>query len=105
MAIPGNDPYVRLAVASIGHYILNGRLLPRPGHLPVEMIEQRAGVFVSLHLNGSLRGCIGTISPAQPCIADEIIHNAVSASAHDPRFEPVRGDELPGMEYSVDVLK
>lgn len=104
MSNPANNPYVRLAVSSCEHYVLTGRLLPRPDYLPDEMTLQRAGVFVSLHLNGRLRGCIGTIFPIQPCIADEIIHNAVSASVHDPRFEPVKADELTGLEYSVDVL-
>jgi AmmeMemoRadiSam system protein A len=102
---PSDNSYVRLAVASYENFVLNGSLLPRPDHLPEEMTAQRAGVFVSLHLNGRLRGCIGTISPVQPCIADEIIHNAVSAAAHDPRFEPVRSNELVGIECSVDVLQ
>ena len=73
--------------------------------LPEEMLKNRAGAFVSLHIDGDLRGCIGTISPVADSIAEEIIANAISASTRDPRFSPVRVDELPFLEYSVDILK
>ncbi|HSK68497.1 MAG TPA: AmmeMemoRadiSam system protein A, partial [Candidatus Limnocylindria bacterium] len=68
------------------------------------MLDRRAGAFVTLHIGHDLRGCIGTISPAQPTLAEEIISNAVSAAAYDPRFEPVRGEELSLIRCSVDVL-
>ena len=51
-----------------------------------------------------MRGCIGTISPVCRNVAEEIIQNAVSAGIHDPRFPSVREEELPLLEYSVDVL-
>ena len=66
--------------------------------------NERAGAFVSLHKDGRLRGCIGTIAPTRDRLADEIIENAVSASTRDPRFMPVTVDELDHIEYSVDVL-
>lgn len=81
-----------------------GTPLPRPEDLPEEMLTQRAGVFVSLHEHGRLRGCIGTIGPATRCIADEIIRNGISACSEDPRFDPVRPAELDQIEISVDVL-
>jgi AmmeMemoRadiSam system protein A len=59
---------------------------------------------VSIHEHGKLRGCIGTISPVRDCLAQEIIDNAVSASTRDPRFSPIRADELKWLEISVDVL-
>jgi AmmeMemoRadiSam system protein A len=68
------------------------------------MTENRAGAFVSLKKYGQLRGCIGTISPAYSNIAQEIIGNAISAGTRDPRFHPVRKDELDGIVYSVDIL-
>lgn len=64
----------------------------------------QAGAFVSLHKDGRLRGCIGTISPTRDNLAQEIIENAISASTRDPRFIPVTLDELEFLEYSVDVL-
>ena len=53
---------------------------------------------------GQLRGCIGTIAPTQSSLAREIVENAVSACSRDPRFDPVRPEELKWLEISVDVL-
>lgn len=69
-----------------------------------ELLHTRAGAFVSLKIAGELRGCIGTIAAVQASLAEEIIHNAISASTQDPRFPPVTETELPLLEYSVDVL-
>ena len=98
------DPFVRLARASVEHYILRHRKMEMPGDLPAELTARRAGAFVSIHEHGKLRGCIGTISPVRDCLAQEIIDNAVSASTRDPRFSPIRADELKWLEISVDVL-
>lgn len=98
------DPYVRLARASVEHYILKHRKMEMPQDLPSELISRRAGAFVSIHEHGKLRGCIGTISPVRDCLAQEIIDNAVSASTRDPRFDPIRAGELKWLEISVDVL-
>ncbi len=98
------DGYVRLAVQSLANYIKTGRKIKRPDGLPEEMLGKRAGVFVSIKENGQLRGCIGTIEPTKANIADEIIDNAVSAAVRDPRFPPIREEELGGLEVSVDVL-
>ena len=51
-----------------------------------------------------MRGCIGTIEPAKDTLAEEIVANAISAATNDPRFDPVREDELSNLRYSVDVL-
>ncbi len=70
-----------------------------------ELLSARAGCFVSIKTSkGNLRGCIGTIEPAKDTLAQEIIANAVSAAARDPRFTPIRENELPELKYSVDVL-
>ncbi len=96
-------PLVQLARRAIETYVRTGEMLPPPEHLVPEM-RQRAGAFVSLHVDGALRGCIGTIEPIQANLAQEIIGNAVSAAVHDPRFGAVREDELAALEISVDVL-
>lgn len=99
------DPWVKLARCSLETYVKTGqRLTSLPEDLPAEMTTQQAGAFVSLHKNGQLRGCIGTIAPTCDNLAWEIVQNAVSACSHDPRFSPVRPDELDELEYSVDVL-
>lgn len=101
----GEDAWVRLARLSLETYVRTGRSLDTlPDGLPAELTGRAAGAFVSLHAGGRLRGCIGTIAPTQGSLAWEIVRNAVSAGAHDPRFPPVKAGELAGLEYSVDVL-
>lgn len=107
-----SSPYVRLARATIEQFVRNGKRLrlnkdlPEglADELPSEATGRRAGAFVSVHKNGSLRGCIGTIGPVQDSIAEEIISNAISAVSRDPRFDKVREDELELLEISVDIL-
>lgn len=99
------DPWIQLARDTIASYIQKGMMMPLPKNLPAEMYSTKAGAFVSLHENGQLRGCIGTTAPTQKNIAREIQMNAVSACSRDPRFYPVREDELDKLEISVDVLK
>ena len=99
------DAYVRLARQTIEEYIRDRRTLTAlPDWATDEMKSERAGVFVSIHEHGQLRGCIGTILPTRDCIGHEIIGNAISAAVRDPRFDPIREDELPWLEIHVDVL-
>ena len=101
----GEDPWVRLARLSLETYLRTGsRLQHLPQDLPPQMTREAAGVFVSLHLEGQLRGCIGTTAPTQENVAWEIVRNALSAGLRDPRFPAVEADELERLEYSVDVL-
>lgn len=98
------DPFVRLAGQTIEEYVLHHRMPALPKDLPRELTDNRAGAFVSIHKQGRLRGCIGTILPTRRNLAEEIIHNAVSAASADPRFDPIRPDELKWLEIHVDVL-
>ena len=99
-----HDEYVKLAISAINKYIKDKERLTRPNNLPKEMIEEKSGVFVSIHKFDKLRGCIGTFLSVQSCIAEEIINNAISASTQDPRFSPIKEDELPYLDINVDVL-
>ena len=99
------DKYTNLAQKAIEIYLKENRLIDPPENLPPEMLEKRAGVFVSIHKkDGSLRGCIGTFLPTKENIAKEIISNAISAAFFDPRFFPVQKEELNDLEISVDIL-
>lgn len=99
-----SDAYVKLARQSLERYILERKKIPVPQDLPEEMTRERAGAFVSIHKQGRLRGCIGTILPVTGSVAEEIIENAISASTRDPRFAPITADELDWLEINVDVL-
>ncbi|MBP5199540.1 MAG: AmmeMemoRadiSam system protein A [Schwartzia sp.] len=98
------DEYVRLARMSLETFVKTGKRAEVPKDLPPELAAARAGAFVSLKKDGMLRGCIGTILPVTDSLGAEILRNAVSACSEDPRFDPVREDELDALVYSVDVL-
>lgn len=101
----GIDALVALAEKTVDMYVKEGAL---PKAVPLSEDEPaRAGCFVSIHLadSGDLRGCIGTIEPTQPTLAQEIIRNAVAAATEDPRFNPVSVAELGNLSINVDVLQ
>jgi hypothetical protein len=93
---------VRLAKKAVETYIKEGKVF-KPEKLTLGM-KEKAGVFVSIHKLGELRGCIGTIEPQRPNVAEEIIMNAISSATRDPRFLPITPEELKDLDYSVDVL-
>ena len=98
------DAYVRLARASLESWVTNHQRIKVPDGLDAEIVGRRAACFVSLKIDGRLRGCIGTLSPTKSSLAVEIIDNAISAGTRDPRFSPVRVSELKDIVYDVDVL-
>jgi AmmeMemoRadiSam system protein A len=108
-----SDPFVALARKSVEYWTKEGQHLDWADYKRaltdlefVEQVEQdRSGAFVSLHLDGRLRGCIGTVEPTRAHLALEIIHNAVEACAFDPRFPAVEPWELANLDISVDILK
>ncbi|MEN3202417.1 MAG: AmmeMemoRadiSam system protein A [Atribacterota bacterium] len=99
-----HEDVVRLARKAIEYYLKKGRYLPVPPDLHPRLYREQRGVFVSLKKGKALRGCIGTYLPQRENIAEEIIHNAVSAATQDPRFPPVTFEELEGLTVSVDIL-
>lgn len=92
-----------LAQRAVETYVREGRVLEPPVD-PEGLLAEPAGAFVSLKVHGALRGCIGTFEPTEPNIAAEIIRNGIAAATRDPRFLPVRSEELPHLKYSVDIL-
>jgi AmmeMemoRadiSam system protein A len=100
-----SDPYIRLAKDAVYEYVNTGKTLKiNNNSLPQEMLNTKRGVFVSVKKMGALRGCIGTIYPAEKNTATEIIRNAINAVSNDPRFPPVKPNELELLTFSVDLL-
>lgn len=62
------------------------------------------GCFVSLKIRERLRGCMGTMAATQLTLEREVVENALSAAMRDPRFKPVRMDELKRIRISLDLL-
>lgn len=83
--------------------------LDRGAPLPVELADYPAplraprAAFVTLSLDGELRGCIGHLEAVQPLVRD-VAENAYAAAYRDPRFPPLERRELPGLEVHVSVL-
>jgi AmmeMemoRadiSam system protein A len=101
---PDDITLPELARLAVEAFISRSERIEPPAK-PRGTLAERAGVFVTLRtVGGELRGCIGTIEPAQATVAEEIIHNAINAATRDPRFLPVKPDELPDLMYGVDVL-
>jgi len=92
----------QLARQAVEGYVRHGSVLQPEATTPE--LRGRAGVFVSLHKGGELRGCIGTFEPTRDNVAEEIVANAISSATRDPRFPPVTPSELPELDYSVDIL-
>ena len=99
-----SDSYVKLAWKAVEYYVLHHKHLEIAENLDEQLLNRKAGAFVSIHKNGRLRGCIGTIMASRESLAKEIIENAISACSRDPRFNPITADELTQLEINVDVL-
>ena len=68
-----------------------------------EELRRPAGAFVTLTKNGDLRGCIGSIRAIEP-LYRAVASSAISAAFRDPRFFPVRKDEIPFLELEISVM-
>ena len=67
------------------------------------VLRERRGAFVSLHVHGRLRGCIGRIEPDAP-LATMLPDVARLAALNDPRFPPVTGVELRSIRIEISLL-
>lgn len=96
--------YTSLARRNIDYFFNNRCSLSLEDISNKELLNDKKGVFVSLKINHELRGCIGTIQGVTSCIGEEILKNSLSAAFNDPRFSPLRQDELYECDISVDIL-
>lgn len=65
--------------------------------------QAQCGTFVTLKIDGQLRGCIGNLT-ASESISDSVRKNAVNAAFRDPRFSPLTDQELNKVEIEVSIL-
>lgn len=93
---------LRVAGEAIATGLRDQRWQPEPAGAPPELRVQRAS-FVTLHVDGQLRGCIGTLEARDPLIVD-IARNAWSAASRDARFTPVEISELDRLRIHISVL-
>jgi len=92
-----------IAFASIQHGLERGApLLPPLHELSAPLHAERAS-FVSLHLHGRLRGCIGSLVASKP-LGQDVAHAAYQAAFSDPRFPALQVRELEQLDLEVSVL-
>jgi AmmeMemoRadiSam system protein A len=96
---------IRLARTTLETFALEHEELhtPPPGFDITGLLSKPAGVFVTLHEDGELRGCIGYIEPVKPLYL-AVMENAVSAAFRDYRFLPVEPAELDKIDIEISVL-
>lgn len=68
-----------------------------------EALRQPGGAFVTLHRRGRLRGCVGQLPSKEPLV-EVVAHCAKAAALEDPRFKPVRADEIAEIEIELSIL-
>ncbi|MDQ2692243.1 MAG: AmmeMemoRadiSam system protein A [Chloroflexota bacterium] len=83
---------------------VKGEALPPldPATLPPTLLEQ-GSCFVTLTIDGQLRGCIGSLEPYQP-LAEDVREHAIAAALRDPRFPPVTENEIGGIKIEISRL-
>jgi hypothetical protein len=86
------------------HYLEEGEKLKiEPSEIPSKKLVEDGACFVSLHIDGELRGCIGSLEAYQPLVFD-VIANAYNAANIDSRFYPVAKSEIGKVKISISVL-
>jgi uncharacterized protein len=106
MALKKNERefLLKLARESIDTYFKSGKRMELPPKsVPSKGMTENGACFVTLHIGTQLRGCIGTLEAHRPLVFD-VIENALSSAFEDPRFYPLRPDELPKVTISISVL-
>jgi AmmeMemoRadiSam system protein A len=68
-----------------------------------ETLRRPAGAFVTLTLDGHLRGCIGSVHPVDP-LWRAVAVSAVNAAFHDPRFHPLTPEEFTATAIEISVM-
>lgn len=66
-------------------------------------LSEPGACFVTLTINGNLRGCIGSLEPYRP-LREDLKENACAAAFRDPRFPPLTGTELDAVRVEVSLL-
>jgi AmmeMemoRadiSam system protein A len=92
---------LRIARATLREHLSTGYLPPGSPHRT--SLLQPAGAFVTVHVGGQLRGCMGRIDVEKPLYLT-VEELTVAASSRDPRFEPVRLEELKETRLTVSIL-
>lgn len=94
---------LNLARESITRGAENKDLPPIDMDTVSENLQRDGASFVTLNKDGRLRGCIGSLEARRPLVLD-VQQNAIGAALHDPRFPPVRPEEVDNLDIEISVL-
>ena len=103
LTLEERDFLLKLSRDTLESYIKSGKVPEIEESKLTERLKEKKGVFVTLKERGELRGCIGYIMPKKP-LYQAVIDNTINAAVHDPRFYPVRKDELADIKIEISVL-
>lgn len=92
---------LRIARETIRTRLFGGKV-DMPHDLP-QSLKEKKGTFVTLTIEGRLRGCIGHILPTEPLV-EGVVENAINAAFRDPRFPPLSKEEFERIRIEVSVL-
>lgn len=95
---------INIAAQSIGGYGVHRQVpkLPKGNKIPIQLTNLRA-TFITLNLDGKLRGCIGTLQ-ARRSLLEDVMANAIASAFRDPRFPELSSDEFAQLEISIAIL-
>ena len=99
--MPDDRGRIMLAIARAAIASRMGRSLPVDESAP--WLSEPGASFVTLTINGELRGCIGSLEPYRPLVQD-LKQNALAAAFHDPRFPALSEQELDAVRVEVSLL-
>ena len=94
----------KLARKAIKHYLETEEVMPVPDDLPLELLQERSGVYVTLRLGGCWRGCKGNPLPTKDSVAEEIISAAIKAAFQDGRFNAITAEELENSTIMMSYI-
>ncbi len=100
----------RRALLRLARACIEGALAGRPWHAPEDVgiapgpaLQQARGAFVTLTIEGELRGCIGEIFPRRPLVR-VVMDHALDAAFEDPRFPPLTAAEASRVRIEISAL-
>jgi AmmeMemoRadiSam system protein A len=95
----------RAALLGIARSAILARLAGKPPpDVPASgALAETRGAFVTLHVEGELRGCVGTFAPTES-LARTVARMAVAAASEDPRFPPLATADVPELHVAVSAL-
>jgi AmmeMemoRadiSam system protein A len=103
LTVDEKQTLLRLAREALASAVRGEKLAPLDLAHYSPRLASAGAAFVTLTVNGQLRGCVGSLRPSQP-LAEDVRENAISAGLYDHRFRAVRASELAGIRVEVSRL-